>query len=134
MTSSRSFLFVYGTLLRAYKHPIHQVIAQHSRYIGTGQVQGCLYRISYYPGLVLSNEPSHWVHGELYELHDTNDVWTVLDEYEGYMPHNEAQSDYLRREVTVLCAAGLTYLAYTYVYNQPVEGFDLIPSGDFLLA
>ncbi|MFN8357438.1 MAG: gamma-glutamylcyclotransferase family protein [Spirosomataceae bacterium] len=127
-----NYLFVYGTLLSAYQHSMHQVIAQHGKLLGEGHFQGRLYRISYYPGMVPSAHPSDQVWGEVYALQDAEIVFEYLDDYEGYDPANESMSDYIRREVTIDLTQDQTLQAWTYLYNQPVAALEWIESGNFL--
>lgn len=126
------YLFVYGTLLSAYGHPIHQVIAQNGQLLSMGFYQGKLYRVSYYPAVVSSSEAHHQVKGEVYQIHNAEPLFDALDDYEGYWPHNEAVSDYLRRKVSITLTDGTIIEAWTYLYNLPIDGLEWIVSGDFL--
>ena len=125
-------LFVYGTLLSEYAHEMNAVMARNGRLLGKATFHGKLYRISHYPGVVSSDHHSDQVHGEVYELLDANATFYYLDDYEGYWLNNEADSDYLRRKVTVKLADGSLQSVWTYLYNLPIEGLDRIESGDFL--
>ena len=126
------YLFVYGTLLSAYGHPMYQVIAQNGQLLSTGFYQGKLYRVSYYPAVVPSSEAHHQVKGEVYQIDDTETLFEALDDYEGYYPHHESASDYLRRKVSITVIDGTMIEAWTYLYNLPVDSLERIPSGDFL--
>src|SRR5438445_2899 len=53
MTSDR--LFVYGTLMRDFDHPMAQLLSRRADFIGEARCQGRLYLVKHYPGLVLSN-------------------------------------------------------------------------------
>lgn len=126
------YLFVYGTLLSAYGHSMHEVIAQNGHLLSTGFYQGKLYRVSYYPGVVPSSDAYHKVKGEVYQIHNTEPLLDALDDYEGYYPHHEPTSDYLRRKVSITLTDGTLIEAWTYLYNLPVDSLEWITSGDFL--
>jgi gamma-glutamylcyclotransferase (GGCT)/AIG2-like uncharacterized protein YtfP len=66
MTSDR--LFVYGTLMRGFDHPMAQLLSRSAEFLGEARCQGRLYLIKHYPGLVLSGDPADVVFGELYRL------------------------------------------------------------------
>ena len=59
-------LFVYGTLMRGFDHPMAQLLSRSADYLGEARCQGRLYLIKHYPGLLLSDDPSEIVFGELY--------------------------------------------------------------------
>ena len=55
MTSDR--LFVYGTLMRGFDHPMAQLLSrQAADFIGEARCRGRLYLVKHYPGLVLSDD------------------------------------------------------------------------------
>jgi gamma-glutamylcyclotransferase (GGCT)/AIG2-like uncharacterized protein YtfP len=125
------YLFVYGTLRKEYGHKMHKTIATYCTYISNGMVKGQLYRVSYYPALVLSQEET-WVIGELYSIHNSQVLFKLLDEYEDYYPSDEAHSDYVRKQIEVKTTNGQYHWAWTYIYNLPIEELSLITSGDFM--
>ena len=51
-------LFVYGTLMRGFDHPMARLLSRSADFIGEARCQGRLYRIKHYPGLVLSGDPA----------------------------------------------------------------------------
>ena len=61
-------LFVYGTLMRGFDHPMAQLLSRSADFIGEAHCRGRLYLIKHYPGLVLSDDPADIVFGELYRL------------------------------------------------------------------
>lgn len=127
-----AYLFVYGTLRHAVNHPMHQIIASYGSWVGEGVFQGKLYRISFYPGVVVSTNADDRVVGEVYHLHQSSEALEALDEYEGYDSKHENESDYLRRRASIAMNDGTALEAWIYLFNLPVERLDLIPSGDFL--
>jgi gamma-glutamylcyclotransferase (GGCT)/AIG2-like uncharacterized protein YtfP len=67
MTSDR--LFVYGTLMRGFDHPMARLLAGHADFLGEATCRGRLVLVKHYPGLLLSDVRSDIVHGELFRLH-----------------------------------------------------------------
>lgn len=119
-----NFLFVYGTLMSGFNGHFAQYLRKNASLLGEATCQGYIYKISYYPGLVIPEEkPAEGVvHGELYEISGSADgsFWTVLDEYEG-VPETLIGDEYARREIVVKLS-GKALSAWAYVYTGPVEG------------
>ena len=63
MTSDR--LFVYGTLMRGFDHPMAMLLSRSADFLGEARCRGRLYLVKHYPGLVLSDDPDDVVFGEL---------------------------------------------------------------------
>jgi gamma-glutamylcyclotransferase (GGCT)/AIG2-like uncharacterized protein YtfP len=125
-------LFVYGTLMRGFDHPMAQLLSRSADYLGTVTCRGRLYLIKHYPGLVLSDDPADVVHGELYRLRDRDALLGELDMYEACGEGFAEPTEYLRRMLTVTRDDGTAIEAWTYVYNWPVSGLPHIASGKFL--
>src|SRR4051812_45548450 len=66
MTSN---LFVYGTLMRGFDNPMTKLLARNAEFCGPARCQGRLYLVTWYPGMVLSDDPGDVVFGELFSLH-----------------------------------------------------------------
>ena len=151
-------LFVYGTLMRGFDHPMAKLLSRsagfwgparcqgrlylvkhypglllsaNADFLGSARCRGRLYLVKHYPGLVLSDDPAEVVFGELYRLRTGEALLATLDEYEGCGP-NVAQPQYLRQLLPVTCDDGKACEAWTYVYNRPVTALKRIPSGRFL--
>ena len=77
-------LFVYGTLMRGFDHPMAQLLSRSADYLGPATCRGRLYLIRHYPGLVLSEEPADIVFGELYRLRDRDALLGEFDMYEAW--------------------------------------------------
>src|SRR5229473_2852508 len=75
-------LFVYGTLMRGFDHPMAKLLSRSADFIGPAQCCGRLYLIKHYPGLVLSDDPAELVFGELYRLRDRDALLGEFDMYE----------------------------------------------------
>jgi gamma-glutamylcyclotransferase (GGCT)/AIG2-like uncharacterized protein YtfP len=130
MTSDR--LFVYGTLMRGYVHPMARLLSANAEFLGEASCRGRLYRVKHYPGLVLSEEPSEIVHGELYRLREVEAMLREFDMYEACGEGFPEPTQYLRQMFSVRLADGSESAAWTYVYNWPVEKLTRIESGRFL--
>ena len=79
-------LFVYGTLMRGFDHPMAKLLSRSADFLGPARCQGRLYLVKHYPGLVLSDDPADVVFGELFRLRTPDTSFATLDEYEGCGP------------------------------------------------
>ena len=61
-------LFVYGSLMSSSHHPMGDRLRREARLLGDATIEGSLYRISWYPGLVAGGQSGERVHGEVYAL------------------------------------------------------------------
>jgi gamma-glutamylcyclotransferase (GGCT)/AIG2-like uncharacterized protein YtfP len=116
-------LFVYGSLRRNAEGTSHPLLAD-ATCLGAATVSGTLYKVDWYPGLVLSG--SGVVHGELFELPlpRADAMLRSLDDYEG--------GGYRRRKTNAMLAAGIDTLdAWVYVYMGPTHALAAIESGDY---
>jgi gamma-glutamylcyclotransferase (GGCT)/AIG2-like uncharacterized protein YtfP len=128
------YLFVYGTLRSDCGAAQAELILQHFTLVGSGSVQGQLYEIDGYPGLVLSTDSRHATKGELYQLTGSAAVLEQLDEYEGCTPANPKPHEYRRREVPVKLQHGGDLLAWVYLYNWPLSSRKRLEEGDYATA
>jgi gamma-glutamylcyclotransferase (GGCT)/AIG2-like uncharacterized protein YtfP len=124
-------LFVYGTLRKGGANPMHDFLAREADFVGAATCCGLLYRVDFYPGLVLSAAPDDRVNGEVYRLHRPPFALAELDRYEACGPGFAAPTEYLRQVHTVRLHDGRDVPAWVYVYNRPVDGLELIRCGDF---
>ncbi len=130
MTSDR--LFVYGTLMRGYVHPMAKLLSANADFLGEASCRGRLYMVKHYPGLVLSDEVYEIVHGELYRLREPQALLREFDMYEACGEGFPEPTQYLRQMFSVTLADGSQSEAWTYIYNWPVAKLTLIESGRFL--
>jgi gamma-glutamylcyclotransferase (GGCT)/AIG2-like uncharacterized protein YtfP len=148
MTSDR--LFVYGTLMRGFDHPMARLLSANADFLGAARCRGRLYLVRHYPGLVPSNEAGDIVSGELYRLRAHDEMLRELDMYEACGEGFKQPTEYLRTMLSVALAGGEAaeassstsnapvttteswIEAWTYVYNWPVDGLPRIASGRFL--
>ncbi len=125
-------LFVYGTLMRGFDHPMAQLLSRSAEFLGEARCRGRLYLVKHYPGLVLSDDPVEIVSGELYRLRRPEELLREFDMYEACGEGFPEPTEYLRRLVEVTGADGATAPAWTYIYNWPVTDLPRIESGRFL--
>jgi gamma-glutamylcyclotransferase (GGCT)/AIG2-like uncharacterized protein YtfP len=125
-------LFVYGTLMRGFDHPMAQLLSRSADFIGEARCRGRLYRVKHYPGLVLSDEPGEVVFGELYRLRQPAELLREFDMYEACGEGFAAPTEYVRQMLNVTLDGDATGEAWTYIYNWPVAHLPRIASGRFL--
>jgi gamma-glutamylcyclotransferase (GGCT)/AIG2-like uncharacterized protein YtfP len=126
-----NLLFVYGTLMHSFDHPMAKLLSRSAEFIGAARCRGRLYLVKHYPGLVPSNDADDVVFGELVRLRAPEESLATLDEYEGCGP-GVASPQYLRQVLPVTLDDGTISEAWTYVYNRPVAKLTRITSGRFL--
>ncbi|MGA9955531.1 MAG: gamma-glutamylcyclotransferase family protein [Bradyrhizobium sp.] len=130
MTSD--LLFVYGTLMRSYAHPMARLLSANADFLGEVSCLGRLYRVKHYPGLVLSDAAADVVFGELYRLRAVDDLLREFDMYEACGEGFAEPTQYVRRILSVTLADGSISEAWTYIYNWPVADLVRIETGRFL--
>jgi gamma-glutamylcyclotransferase (GGCT)/AIG2-like uncharacterized protein YtfP len=130
MTSD--LLFVYGTLMRGFDHPMARLLASNADCLGAARCQGRLYLIKHYPGFLLSDDAADIVHGELFRLRERDALLRELDMYEACGEGFPEPTEYIRQLLGVTLADGSSCEAWTYIYNWPVDGLPRIASGRFL--
>jgi gamma-glutamylcyclotransferase (GGCT)/AIG2-like uncharacterized protein YtfP len=130
MTSDR--LFVYGTLMRGFDHPMARLLAAHAESLGEATCRGRLVLVKHYPGLLLSDAPSDLVHGEVFHLRAASELLRELDMYEACGDGFAEPTEYLRQLIEVRLADGAATQAWTYVYNWPAGDLPRIASGRFM--
>jgi len=129
MTSDR--LFVYGTLMRGFDHPMARLLSANADFVGAARCRGRLYLVKHYPGLVLSDDPADIAHGEVYRLRAPAELLREFDMYEACGEGFAPPTEYLRQMLRVALADGTAAEAWTYVYNWPVAHLPCIASGRF---
>jgi gamma-glutamylcyclotransferase (GGCT)/AIG2-like uncharacterized protein YtfP len=130
MTSD--LLFVYGTLMRGYDHPMARLLAANADFLGEANCRGRLYKVKHYPGLVASDEASDVVFGELYRLRVAEALLREFDMYEACGENFPEPTQYVRRMLPVTLVGGSVSEAWTYLYNWPVAQLARIESGRFM--
>ncbi len=133
MTSDH--LFVYGTLMRGFDHPMAQLLSRSADFIGEARCRGRLYLVKHYPGLVLSDDPGDVVFGELFRLRQPAELLREFDMYEACGEGFAEPTEYVRQMLPVTrdgqTAEQAWTQAWTYIYNWPVTRLPRIASGRF---
>src|SRR5665647_635073 len=111
MNSDR--LFVYGTLMRGFDHPMAQLLARSADFVGEARCRGRLYLVKHYPGLVLSDDPGDVVFGELYRLRQPAELLAEFDMYEACGEGFPEPTEYVRRMFSVTRGDGAVSEAWT---------------------
>jgi gamma-glutamylcyclotransferase (GGCT)/AIG2-like uncharacterized protein YtfP len=118
-------VFVYGTLRKGDANDIN-CLAPKPQFIGLARVNGRMFHLGAYPGVLLGAQSQ--VLGEVYLIEP--ELERVLDEIEELYP--QQKDEYVKRQVLVTLDVGqLECLVYeinpAYVLNKP-----LIASGDWV--
>jgi gamma-glutamylcyclotransferase (GGCT)/AIG2-like uncharacterized protein YtfP len=138
MTSDH--LFVYGTLMRGFDHPMARLLSRGADFIGEARCRGRLYLVRHYPGLVLSDDAGDVVFGELFRLRQPAELLREFDMYEACGEGFAEPTEYIRQILAVTregeaaepASTEAPIQAWTYIYNWPVAGLPRIASGRFL--
>jgi len=125
-------LFVYGTLMRGFDHPMAKLLSANADFLGPAACRGKLYLVRHYPGLVLSDDAADIVHGELFRLRARDELLREFDMYEACGEGFAPPTEYVREMLSVTLGDGRPVEAWTYVYNWPVTKLPQIASGRFL--
>src|SRR5215470_15962766 len=99
MTSD--LLFVYGTLMRGFDHPMARLLAAHAEFLGEARCRGRLYLVKHYPGLVHSDDAADLVHGELFRLREVDAMLREFDMYEACGEGFPEPTEYIRQMLPV---------------------------------
>jgi gamma-glutamylcyclotransferase (GGCT)/AIG2-like uncharacterized protein YtfP len=125
-----NLLFVYGTLLNE-DNEYAVYLKNHSRFYSNGKIKGKLFDIGEYPGAVLSSNSEDYIYGSILEVDHPENVFPVIDDYEGYGNDQSMPNEFIRLPVEI--ETSLTSInCWIYVYNLPIAGLKLIESGRYL--
>ena len=130
MTSD--LLFVYGTLMRGFDHPMAKLLSRNADFIGEASCRGRLYLVKHYPGMTLSDDATDVVYGEVYRLHQPEALLREFDMYEACGEGCAEPTEYVRQMLPVALDDGAVSEAWTYIYNWPVAHLPRIASGRFV--
>ena len=125
-------LFVYGTLMRGFDHPMARLLSRGADFVGEARSRGRLYLVRHYPGMVLSDDAGDVVSGELFRLRRPDELLREVDMYEACGEGFAEPTEYIRRMLPVASGDGAASEAWTYLYNWPVDQLPRIASGRFL--
>lgn len=112
-------VFVYGTLRSGGSNHFRM---QDAIPLGPAIARGHLYRVDWYPALLLDPD-GDIVHGEIYQI--SSGTLSALDEFEG--------AAYRRVQISVTHTAGENPIdAWVWEYLETVDESRRIPNGDWL--
>ena len=118
---NKHLVFVYGTLRRGSARSM-SIRFPNSKFMADAKVNGSLYDLGAYPGLLL-NPSNSLVIGEVYEVDD--EILNQLDDF-------EASSNYGRKQVEISFGAHQR-IGWTYEPNpESYSPHKLITSGDWI--
>lgn len=120
-------VFVYGTLRRGGSNAFRMDGAD---FVGPATVGGALYRISWYPGLVLDGDGR--VSGEVYRVGP--ELLRALDEFEGLAAGEIEGSEYRRVRVEAFAGDEEGLEVWVYEWKGAFNEDERIQSGDWLAA
>ncbi len=119
-------VFVYGTLRRGGTNHFRMEGAD---FISPGTVMGRLYRIDWYPGLVLDDAGDE-IHGEVYSVGP--ELLAGLDVFEGISAGEVDGSEYRRVHVTVMQRNSQPITAWVWEWLGQTEENQRLSDGDWL--
>jgi gamma-glutamylcyclotransferase (GGCT)/AIG2-like uncharacterized protein YtfP len=119
-------VFVYGTLRRGGSNHFRMAGAE---FISAGTIMGRMYRIDWYPGLVL-DEAGGEISGEVYAV--DGDLLAALDAFEGVSASESEGSEYRRVQTTVVQQNSETLTAWVWEWRGVVSEDRRISAGDWL--
>jgi gamma-glutamylcyclotransferase (GGCT)/AIG2-like uncharacterized protein YtfP len=126
-------LFVYGTLRKGNANSMVEYLSTQAEFLAYGRFQGRMYQISYYPGVLASDNANEQVYGEVYRLNDAQATLTILDEYEECSTSDPQAAEYKRVTTRIDGLDGSVFEpVWIYLYQWPVADKRMIKTGDFM--
>lgn len=119
-------VFVYGTLRRGGSNAFRMAGAE---FLSPGTILGRLYRIDWYPGLVVDDAGDE-IHGEVYSVGP--EQLGELDVFEGLSANEIEGSEYRRVPVTVVLQNSETLTAWAWEWLGQTDESRRISDGDWL--
>ncbi|MBO0764238.1 MAG: gamma-glutamylcyclotransferase [Hyphomicrobiaceae bacterium] len=127
-----SLLFVYGTLMSRARHTMGVRLRREARLLGAATINGRLYSLHRYPGLVEGLDGRYAVRGEVYDLNAPAASLKWLDAYEGILSGRSEDSPYERVQRPVQLASGEVLTAWVYLYRKSVRTRPQVLGGTWL--
>ncbi len=138
-------IFLYGTLLSFFQHPLNKKIQQEGVFLGKGFVRGKLFDLGSYPAAIPNK--NSYVFGEVYKIPEV--LFFDLDDYEDFNPHYIEQSLFKRKQTKVYLTNNIpskneikeflakrnmfqSIVCWIYWYNKKINGHKEILSGNYL--
>lgn len=126
MDQSAQLVFIYGSLRRGGSNHFRMAGAE---FIASGTITGRMYRIDWYPGLVL-DEAGDEIHGEVYSVGP--ELLSALDVFEGFSAGETQGSEYRRVQTTVVQQDSSTLTAWVWEWLGLVDESQRFSDGDWL--
>ncbi len=126
MTPEPKIVFVYGTLRRGGSDHFRMAAA---KFVGEATVSGRLYRVHWYPGLVL-DEAGDDIHGDVYEMEPS--TLAILDVFEGLSPGGVDGTEYRRLKAEVVLEDGRKVDAWVWEWIGATDEIKRLVDGDWL--
>lgn len=123
--------FTYGTLM---KGECREYVLDFDSNILTCQpveTPGILFNLGDYPGMILSDDSTRTVKGELYHLNDIGKSISILDKIEGFKGYGKSGSLYTRAALKIKDQTGNNVWAWTYLINSRPAFSSIIENGDW---
>lgn len=127
-----NYLFVYGTLRLGFSNHYANLLHQNSTHIGQGTLNGKLFDIGGYPGIVSSDSSLDLTKGDIFKFKPDSDLLRTLDEYEMCSPSYPEPQEYKRKIIKVTSVKLTEIDCWAYFYNWDVSMRQRIKSGDFI--
>lgn len=124
--SDPQLVFVYGTLRRGGSNHFRMDGAE---YIASGTIMGRMYRIDWYPGLVL-DEAGDEIHGEVYSV--GLELLSALDVFEGLSAGDIEGSEYRRAKTIVIRRDSQPAEAWVWEWLGETSESQRLVDGDWL--
>jgi gamma-glutamylcyclotransferase (GGCT)/AIG2-like uncharacterized protein YtfP len=126
-------LFVYGTLRKGNSNKMAEYLSVHAEFLTEGWFQGHMYQISYYPGVIASDDINDRAYGELYRLNDPETALALLDDYEECSAQHAQPAEYKRITTTISTIDGNIFeQVWIYLYQWPITDKLLMKEGNFM--
>lgn len=125
-----SHLFVYGSLMGSIQSKIARLLHENSDFLGVAKVQGRLYDLGSYPGLII-DENAALVEGHIFKLHHPAALLDYLDQYEGILPNNPDLNEYVRQLIPV-DLSGEMLQCWAYIYQLSIQNLPIISFPNYL--
>lgn len=128
---NNELIFVYGTLRQGTASPMEKLLERHCTFFAEAFLQGILYDLGGYPGVIESIHPTDKVLGELYQVERGYKLWPQLDHYEQCTIDFPEPHEYVRTQRSVFLANGEQVQAWVYLFNWHAGDLKKIASGDY---
>jgi gamma-glutamylcyclotransferase (GGCT)/AIG2-like uncharacterized protein YtfP len=126
MSQESEWVFVYGTLRRGGSNHFRMAGAE---FVADGSITGRLYRIDWYPGIVLDPAGDE-IRGEVYQVGP--EQLAALDAFEGVSAGEIEGSEYRRVRTDVMQKDSRILSAWVWEWLGAVDESQRITDGDWL--